>query len=53
MVDNNRFTNMMARENLRAAVRAVRTADLDLVGMAVYGPRGAVDKVVKGAHMHR
>ena len=39
------------RDN-RAAVRAVRTADLDLVGMAVYGPRGAVDKVVKGARMH-
>jgi hypothetical protein len=36
----------------RAAVRAVRTADLDLVGMAVYGPRGAVDKIVKGARMH-
>jgi hypothetical protein len=39
------------RDN-RAAVRAVRTADLDLVGMAVYGPRGAVDKIVKGARMH-
>jgi hypothetical protein len=39
------------RDN-RAAVRAVRTADLDLVGMAVYGSRGAVDKIVKGARMH-
>ncbi|MFJ1732494.1 DUF2000 family protein [Streptomyces sp. NPDC088254] len=39
------------RDN-RAAVRAVRTDDLDLVGLAVYGPRNAVDKVVKGARMH-
>ncbi|GAA2548688.1 MULTISPECIES: DUF2000 domain-containing protein [Streptomyces] len=36
----------------RAAVRAVGTADLDLVGLAVYGPRNAVDKVLKGARMH-
>ena len=36
----------------RAAIRAVTTAGLDLVGMAVYGPRNAVDKVVKGAVMH-
>lgn len=40
------------RDN-RAAVRAVTTEQLDLVGMAVYGPRNAVDKVVKGATMHR
>ncbi|MGW4756019.1 DUF2000 family protein, partial [Streptomyces chartreusis] len=26
--------------------------ELDLVGMAVYGPRNAVDKVIKGARMH-
>ncbi|MFG3101462.1 DUF2000 family protein [Streptomyces sp. NPDC048182] len=39
------------RDN-RAAVRAVPTADLDLVGIAVYGPRNAVDKVLKGARMH-
>ncbi|MEU5460349.1 DUF2000 domain-containing protein [Streptomyces althioticus] len=36
----------------RAAVRAVATADLDLVGLAVHGPRSAVDKVLKGARMH-
>jgi hypothetical protein len=36
----------------RAAVRAVSRADLDLVGIAVFGPRGTVDKIVKGAHMH-
>ncbi|MFJ6742870.1 DUF2000 family protein [Streptomyces sp. NPDC091279] len=36
----------------RAAVRAVPTPDLDLVGLAVYGARNGVDKVVKGARMH-
>jgi hypothetical protein len=39
------------RDN-RAAVRAVSRANLDLVGMAVYGPRAAVDKIVTGARMH-
>jgi hypothetical protein len=39
------------RDN-RAAVRAVPRADLDLVGIAVHGPRNAVDKVLKGARMH-
>ena len=36
----------------RAAVRAVATADLNLVGVAVYGPRNAVDKVLKGTVLH-
>jgi hypothetical protein len=36
----------------RAAVAAVRRDDLDLVGLAVHGPRNAVDKIVKGARMH-
>jgi hypothetical protein len=36
----------------RAAVGAVPAAALDLVGLAVHGPRNAVDKVVKGARMH-
>ncbi|MFI8189583.1 DUF2000 family protein [Streptomyces sp. NPDC085946] len=45
------FTTGNDRDN-RAAVRAVRTGELDLVGMAVYGPRNAVDKAVKGARMH-
>lgn len=36
----------------RAAVRAVPTSELDLVGIAVHGPRNAVDKVFKGARMH-
>ncbi|MFB6988187.1 DUF2000 family protein [Streptomyces sp. NPDC056178] len=39
------------RDN-RAAVRTVGRDRLDLVGMAVYGPRNAVDKVLKGARMH-
>jgi hypothetical protein len=26
--------------------------DLDLVGIALHGPKNAVDKVVKGARMH-
>ena len=39
------------RDN-RAAVRAVSTPELDLVGIAVYGPKNAVDKTLKGAHMH-
>ncbi len=39
-------------EDNRAAVAAVPRADLDLVGLALHGPRNAVDKVVKGARMH-
>ncbi|MCI3241398.1 MULTISPECIES: DUF2000 domain-containing protein [Streptomyces] len=45
------FTTGNDRDN-RAAVRAVHTDDLDLVGLAVYGPKNAVDKVIKGARMH-
>ncbi|SDK17230.1 DUF2000 domain-containing protein [Streptomyces indicus] len=36
----------------RAAVRAVPGDQLDLVGIAVYGPRNAVDKALKGARKH-
>jgi hypothetical protein len=36
----------------RAAVAAVAGADLELVGLALHGPKNAVDKVVKGARMH-
>jgi hypothetical protein len=36
----------------RAVVRAVTGADLDLVGIAVFGPRNGVDKTVKGARLH-
>ncbi|MFC0100223.1 DUF2000 family protein [Micromonospora marina] len=50
------FTSDLFRTNNdranRAAVKAVGRDHLDLVGMAVYGPRNAVDKVLKGAQMH-
>jgi hypothetical protein len=36
----------------RAAVRAVPRSSLDLVGLAVHGPKNAVDKILKGARMH-
>jgi hypothetical protein len=36
----------------RAAVRAVARDALDLVGIALHGPRNAVDKVLKGSHLH-
>lgn len=36
----------------RAAVAKINTADLDLAGIAVHGPRNAVDRTLKGAHMH-
>ncbi|MGW9431063.1 DUF2000 family protein [Streptomyces decoyicus] len=36
----------------RAAVRAVPADSLDLVGLAVYGPRGIVDKITKGLKLH-
>ena len=39
------------RDN-RAAVGAVPGGGLDLAGLAVYGPRNLVDKIVKGARMH-
>ena len=45
------FSTGNDRDN-RAAVRAVPGADLDLVGLAVYGPRNAVDKILKGARLH-
>ncbi|MFC5720146.1 DUF2000 family protein [Streptomyces gamaensis] len=45
------FTTNNDRDN-RAAVRAVGKGRLDLVGIALYGPRNGVDKVLKGARMH-
>lgn len=36
----------------RAAVARVGTAALDLVGVAVHGPRNAVDRTVKGSRLH-
>jgi hypothetical protein len=45
------FASGNDRDN-RAAVAAVPRGDLDLVGLAVHGPKNAVDKVLKGAVMH-
>jgi hypothetical protein len=39
-------------EDNRAAVRAVTADKLNLVGVAVYGARTDVDKVVKGLSLH-
>jgi hypothetical protein len=39
------------RDN-RAAVKAVQQSQLDLVGLALHGPKNAVDKILKGARMH-
>lgn len=36
----------------RAVVRDVPAAELRLAGLAVYGPRNAVDKVCKGLSLH-
>ena len=36
----------------RAAVAAVPTEDLDLVGLAVHAPRKDVDKITKGLDLH-
>jgi hypothetical protein len=36
----------------RATVAAVAGADLDLVGLAVHGPKNAVDKILKGSRLH-
>jgi len=36
----------------RAAVRAVPAADLQFAGLALHGPRNAVDKIFKGATLH-
>ncbi|MGN6606322.1 MAG: DUF2000 family protein [Jatrophihabitans sp.] len=36
----------------RAVVAAVPGASLDLVGLALHGPKNAVDKVLKGTRLH-
>ena len=36
----------------RAVVRAVGADQLNLAGIAVYGPRNVVDKVAKGLALH-
>ncbi|GAA4540845.1 DUF2000 domain-containing protein [Amycolatopsis samaneae] len=40
------------RDN-RAAVRAVPGEKLALAGLAVHGPKNAVDKILKGTTLHR
>lgn len=39
-------------EDNRAVVRAVAAAGLDFAGLALHGPRNAVDKVFKGVTLH-
>lgn len=36
----------------RAAVASVPAADLDLVGLGLYAPKNAVDRILKGARLH-
>jgi hypothetical protein len=48
-------TDMFATGNdddNRAVVRVVAASDLDFAGLAVYGPRNAVDKVFRGVSLH-
>jgi len=40
-------------EDNRAVVRKIATQDLALAGLAVYGPRAAVDAALKGLSLHR
>ncbi len=37
---------------MRLAVKAVRQSQLDLVGLALCGPKSAVDKFLKGSRRH-
>jgi hypothetical protein len=36
----------------RAAVRAVPADEMALVGLAAYGPKNAIDKILKGLRLH-
>lgn len=36
----------------RATVAAVASHELDLVGLALHGPKNGVDKILKGTHLH-
>ena len=36
----------------RAAVRAVEAGNLRFAGLALHGPRNAVDKIFKGTTLH-
>ncbi|WP_443052529.1 DUF2000 family protein [Streptomyces sp. JV176] len=39
-------------EDNRATVRAIPADALDLVGLAVHGPRNTIDKIVRGLKLH-
>jgi hypothetical protein len=39
-------------EDNRAAVRAVDADQMSLAGLSVYGPKNAVDKILKGLALH-
>lgn len=39
-------------EDNRAAVQAIPTDRLDLVGLAIYGSKNSVNKILKGAVLH-
>jgi hypothetical protein len=39
-------------EDNRATVRAIRADGMSLAGLAVYGPRNAIDKALKGLPLH-
>ncbi|AYY15696.1 DUF2000 domain-containing protein [Actinobacteria bacterium YIM 96077] len=45
------FSTGNDRDN-RAAVKAVSRDRLDLVGLALHGPKNGVDKILKGATLH-
>jgi hypothetical protein len=40
-------------EDNRAAVKQHHTSELDLVGIAIRGPRNPLDKITKGIEMHK
>ncbi|HEX2742835.1 MAG TPA: DUF2000 family protein [Streptosporangiaceae bacterium] len=40
------------RRRNRAVVRAAPAAELRFAGLALHGPRNAVDKIFKGATLH-
>ncbi|TGA96296.1 DUF2000 domain-containing protein [Sporolactobacillus shoreae] len=40
-------------EDNRAAVKACKGENLQIVGMAMYGPKNTVDKILKGLSLHK
>jgi hypothetical protein len=39
-------------EDNRAVVRAARADEMSQAGLAVYGPKNAIDKIIKGLPLH-